>query len=395
MTAALATAQFKSTATLVIAPTVVIDANSRYVDGLEPRDLVLYDNGVAQSIQVDESFSPISLVVAIQTSSSAAAILDKLGTSGILFANLLAGDRGETAIVTFSDEVRVARDFTTNSDALKATLGRLHVQGDKAVTLDAILESFRMLAARRIDRRKILLVVAEEAGSLQQSENQSRPTGRRAAERARLLAGFSTFVEPFTAQPKKVKSKDPNKDGDPLPPDTAPGNLLNIFTELAQQGKPNGAELLTRATGGRAAAFVKKEALEEAIQAIAAEVHRQYRGQRRIAIRDRRDRHVDLIQSACTSCPKASALGRHSADRNRDVIGQHAGVPTTCRNRRSRAEPHPIEQDRLARFGRCGRADHAVIGMKRGDRFAVQRKECGRNRLCTVSELLACPAVIT
>ncbi len=276
LTAALATAQFKSTATLVVAPTVVIDANNRYVDGLEPRDLVLYDNGVAQPIQVDESFSPISLVVAIQTSSSAAAILDKLGTSGILFANLLAGDRGETAIVTFSDEVRVARDFTTSSDALKATLARLHVQGDKAVTLDAISEAFRMLAARKPDRRKILLVVAESRDRSSKTKFQSV---LQAAELQNVLVywlNFSTFLEPFTAQPKTVKSRDPEINGLALPPDTAPGNLLSIFTELAQHGKANSADKLTKATGGRSINFVKKEALEDAIQAIADEVHRQY-----------------------------------------------------------------------------------------------------------------------
>jgi VWFA-related protein len=276
LTATIAAAQFKGTATLVIAPTVVMDAKGNYVDGLEPRDLVLYDNGVAQQVQADESYSPVSLVVAIQTSASAAAVLDKLGTSGILFADLLAGDRGETAIVTFSDEVRVARNFTSNPDQLKATLSGLHVQGEKAVTLEAIMKAFSMLGARRQDRRKILLVVAEK-----RDRNSKTKFNEvlRAAERQNVVVywlSFSTFVEPFTAQPKTVKSNDPSKDGAALPPDTAPGNLLNIFTELAQQSKANGALELTRATGGRAVAFLTKEALETAIEAIAAEVHRQY-----------------------------------------------------------------------------------------------------------------------
>jgi len=91
---------------------------------------------------------------------------------------------------------------------------------------------------------------------------------------------YSPFLEPFTAQQKHVKSqdhtKDPRKDGEPLPPDMAPGNLLSVFTELAQQGKPDNSVQLTRATGGRALRFLRQEALEAAIQAIASEVHRQY-----------------------------------------------------------------------------------------------------------------------
>src|ERR1039458_1528757 len=127
LTAAVACAQFKSTAALVIAPTTVTDSKGKYIDALDPADLVLYDKGVPQPIQVDESYNPISLVVAVQTSANSAGILDKLGTSGILLTNLLAGDRGETALVTFSDEVRTLRDFTTNSDSPVAGLRSLPV----------------------------------------------------------------------------------------------------------------------------------------------------------------------------------------------------------------------------------------------------------------------------
>jgi hypothetical protein len=36
-------AQFKSTVPLVVAPTTVTDSKGRYVDGLTPEDLILYD----------------------------------------------------------------------------------------------------------------------------------------------------------------------------------------------------------------------------------------------------------------------------------------------------------------------------------------------------------------
>ena len=276
LTAALAGAQFKSTATLVIAPTTVTDSKGQYIDALDPADLVLYDNGVRQPIHVDESFNPISLVVAVQTSANSAAILDKLGSTGILFANLLAGDRGETAVVTFSDEVRVLRNFTTNSDSLAAGLRGLHVQGTGAVALDAVMQSLAMLAKRRSDRRPILLMIAEKRD---RSSKVTFPAVLREAQRQNVLIywlTYSPFLEPFTAGQKKVKSRDPEKNGEPLPPDMAPGNLLNVFTELAQHDKPDNSVELTRTTGGRAIGFLKEDALEEAIQAIASEVHRQY-----------------------------------------------------------------------------------------------------------------------
>jgi VWFA-related protein len=274
--ATVAGAQFKSTATLVVAPTTIVDSKGKYIDGLEPEDLVLYDNGVRQPIQVDESYNPISLVVAVQTAANSAAILDKLGSSGILFADLLAGDRGETALVTFSDEVRTRREFTTNSDNLSAGLRSLHVQGDGAVALEAVMQSLNMLSRRKSDRRRILLVIAEKRD---RSSKVKFETVLREAQRQNVIIywlSYSPFLEPFTAKPKTVKSKDPSKDGEALPPDMAPGNLLSFFTEIGHAAKPDSSVQLTRTTGGRAIGFLKQDALEEAIQAVASEVHRQY-----------------------------------------------------------------------------------------------------------------------
>ena len=265
-----ANAQFKGTATLVVAPTSVTDAAGKYIDGLQPSDFVLYDNGVAQPLQVDESYNPISLVVAVQTSANSDAILDKLSSSGILFSDLLAGDRGETAIVTFSDFVRVAREFTTNADALKSALGRLHVQGTGAVALDAVEEAFRMLATRKQDRRRILLVIGEKRD---RSSKAKLTAVLREAQQQNVLVYWLTYSPTLEFLGSKEKS---DKEGNPLPPETGPQNLLNVFPELGRQGKPDTSVELAGTTGGRALGFLTKDALEEAIQAVAGEVHRQY-----------------------------------------------------------------------------------------------------------------------
>src|SRR4051812_26214820 len=104
-------AQFRSTVPLVVAPTTVVDAKGRYVDGLTVEDLLLYDNNVPQKIQMEWVTYPIDLVVAVQTSENAGAVIDKLGGSGVLFSELLAAEGGETALLTFSDEVVHHLDF--------------------------------------------------------------------------------------------------------------------------------------------------------------------------------------------------------------------------------------------------------------------------------------------
>jgi VWFA-related protein len=268
-------AQFKTTTTLVIAPTTVVDAKGNFVDGLDAGSLVLYDNNVKQPIQVDEAIYPISLAVAIQTSASSAAILDKLGDSGILFSELLAGDAGETAILTFSDEVRVRQDFTGDPDLLQRAM-HMHVQGNGSTTLEGVMTALRMLSQRQPERRRIILMIAEKRD---RSSKVKLPTVLNEAQRENVLIywlTYSPFLTPFTARPKTIKSTDPKIDGTPLPPDDAPGSLLSIFTELGHRSKPDAADQLSSTTGGRAIGFLKKDALEEAVRAIGAEVHRQY-----------------------------------------------------------------------------------------------------------------------
>src|SRR5580704_11215785 len=68
----------KSTTTNIIAPTLVTDRNGDIVDGLQPAQFHLYDNGREQNIQVDVTFEPISLVVAIEASSRIDALMPQL-----------------------------------------------------------------------------------------------------------------------------------------------------------------------------------------------------------------------------------------------------------------------------------------------------------------------------
>jgi hypothetical protein len=56
----------------------------------------------------------------------------------------------------------------------------------------------------------------------------------------------------------------------------APGSLFNVFTELNHKAAVDAANLLSRTTGGRTFNFLKQSGLEDAIHAVADEVHRQY-----------------------------------------------------------------------------------------------------------------------
>jgi VWFA-related protein len=275
-TAAALFGQFRSTVPLVVAPTTVTDARGHFIDGLQPGDLLLYDNNVRQQIQLDEEVGPISLVVAIQASLNAAPMLDKVGRSGGLFADLLAGDGGETALLTFAEEVELRQDFTSDGALLSRRLKNLTVRGDGVASLDAVQRALKMLALRGARRRKIVLLIAEKRDRSSKSE---AAAVAQEAQRQNVLIywlSFSPALAYYTARPRSVHSTDPKKDGQPLPPLIGAPNLLNIFPELYQLGKPDLAELFARITGARNSGFLRRSGLEDAIQSVGEEVHRQY-----------------------------------------------------------------------------------------------------------------------
>lgn len=277
--------QFRSTVPLVVAPVTITDARGRIVDGMEPSDLILYDNNVPRPIQADVAVYPISLVVAVESSQSSKAILDKLGGSGILFSQLLAADQGETALISFSDDVTQLVDFTSDPDDLTHELKRMRPDGGGAAVLDGLRKALDMLAHRKPGRRLIVLMISESRDRSSQVKLPDVVQQVQHLNAAVYWLTYSTTLSQYTdrrvttigdVEDPAEKGKDKKKDETVLPGDTPPMNLLAPFTALAHLTRPNLAELFTRLTGAGESAFLTKGALESAIHAIGEEIHRQY-----------------------------------------------------------------------------------------------------------------------
>src|SRR5262249_27986947 len=101
---------------------------------------------------------------------------------------------------------------------------------------------------------------------------------------------YSPFLEPFTVRGKTAEDLKPidervkmakcelcpGPDDTPAPPDLGPGGIVYALGELRRMRNPDLPPLFTRSTGGRVSSFLKKDGLEQAIQLIGEEVHRQY-----------------------------------------------------------------------------------------------------------------------
>ena len=193
-------------------------------------------------------------------------------------------------MISFSDEVKVRQDFTGNPDLVNHALRMLRKEGGEAHMLDALRQALIMLEQRPPGRRRIILMIAERRD---RSSNAKLPEVMERVERLNAAVywlTFSPFLEPFTVRPKtaedlkpeaeriKMKKCDlcPAPDDTPVPPDLGPGGLIYALGELMRLHQPDLSSLFTRTTGGRNLSFVKKHALEQAIQLVGEEVHRQY-----------------------------------------------------------------------------------------------------------------------
>jgi VWFA-related protein len=245
---------------------------------------------VLQAIQLDWMTYPIDLVVAVQTGENSGAVIDKLGGSGILFTQLVAAEAGETAVLTFSDEVKVRQEFTSDPDRVTRALRTLRKDGGGGQMLDAMRQALSLLEQRPPGRRRVILMIAErrDRGSAANLAEVMEQIQRQNAVVYWLT--FSPFLQPFTVKPKtredlkpeadRILRREcalcPKPDDTPVPPDLGPGGLRFALGELFRMNQPDLSELFTRTTGGRSIGFLKKNGLEEAIQAVGEEVHRQY-----------------------------------------------------------------------------------------------------------------------
>jgi VWFA-related protein len=197
---------------------------------------------------------------------------------------------GETAVISFSDEVEVHQDFTGNPDLVIHALRMLRKEGDHAHMLDALRQALVILERRPPGRRRIIFMIAEKRDRRSQAKLAEVMERVQRLNVAVYWATYSPFLQPFTVKQKtaedlrpeaeRIKSRQcalcPAPDDTPVPLDLGPGGYIYAIGELMRLSRPDLSTLFAKVSGGRTLNFLKKNALEQAIELVGEEVHRQY-----------------------------------------------------------------------------------------------------------------------
>jgi VWFA-related protein len=286
---------------LVLVPVTVTDARGRSLDGLQPADFTLLDNGKPRPVSVDTigtGVAPLALVVAIQAAGISAPVLDKVARIGSLIQPLLTGERGCAAVLTFAEELRWLQPCTSDPTLITRAFQFVQPGAPKAARLlDAASAAIAMLGTHP-NARRVLLLISESRDRGSEAELAPVLRAAQAAGVTVYAANYSAFVTSFTQRQRRneAASNKPkttaeqagthtgappacNPSGCPdfqLPPVEQRADILGGFTELVRLGSVNTSAALTRATGGAVYSFARLKGLEEAIQKLSAEVHSQY-----------------------------------------------------------------------------------------------------------------------
>ena len=254
---------------LVLAPVTVYDSRGNSIDGLQPDDFILRDDGVLQTqFDMDTSDTvavPMAIVIAIQSSGISQPALEKIHRVGGMIQPLVSGEKGQAAVLAYDEELRVLQDFTRDSDKINGAFEIIEGRTIKTSKLiDAVAKGVEMLQTRPENYRRVLLILGE---SRDRGSKMKLDKAIEAAQRA----GVAVYPITYSAQATAWTARPQDNPPLPMEPD-----YMGAIKELARLGTSNAADALARSTGGRHLSFARLQGLEEAIARLGQELHSQY-----------------------------------------------------------------------------------------------------------------------
>lgn len=283
----------RTTVTNIVAPTLVTDRAGNIIDGLQPAQFHLFDNKKEQNIQVDVTFEPISVVLAIEKSARVDAILPQIKHLGSLMP-LVVGDHGEAAVVAFDSRIVLLQDFTTDPDKVKAAIDKIVAGNSSSRMIDTVDRAVYMLRKRPANNRKIILLVSEtrdvaSEGTVRESliDAQLSNILIYTVDITQLAARLTQKPTPPPPDPIDITARPMNL-GIPATPTTVQQNygvqnqvqfaplLKEIYTDTKRIFVDSPSEVFAKGTGGNEFFFVKQRGLEDAIERVSQEIRSQY-----------------------------------------------------------------------------------------------------------------------
>jgi VWFA-related protein len=293
---------------LVLVPVLVKSKSAKIIFSLTAEDFILTDNGVLQTVRVEEDAlgQPLALAVIVETGGQGAAHLRDYRNLGPVLDAVIGGVQHNVAVISFDSTARLEQDFTADTDTASETIAILHEGDTGAAILDALSFGIQLLRTQPSTYRRAVLLLSEtvDNGSLTSFDDAVRAV--QDTNTAIYSFGFSTTQTAVKHQASKLPapggtansneayasggcmSRDPNADPDAhgnravqaldcisdlLPP----LRLARMAFLLAKDGlKRNVPRSVAELTGGEYFAFKDAKTLTRHLITISNEVPNYY-----------------------------------------------------------------------------------------------------------------------
>jgi VWFA-related protein len=253
----------RTQANIVLVPTTVQTSKGDMIYGLKPEQFMVEDNGVPQTIRLDEDTDSLglSLVVVVQCSRSAGWEFTKMDGLGTMIDDLAGGAPREVAVVTYESAPLLLGKFSSSPEAMSRALSQLTpCEGSDAATFDAVRYATKLLAARDDHNRHAILLI---------SETRDHGSEAKPAEVIAALGRTNTVVDSVAFGPGKTEIINDLKYGG----GSGPIGLLVMAVEAL---KKNAAHELAALSGGEYINFTTQKGFDEGLHQLSNHIHNYY-----------------------------------------------------------------------------------------------------------------------
>ena len=264
-------ATITTTSTLVLVPALVQVPAGDSLQALHATDFLLTDNGVAQTVTLEDTeHQPVSIVVLLQTGGAAVEELPLYAKLDTMLGYLTANSPHQVAMVTFDSQPEYQWDFTPDVDDLDDGFTKPGPGDRGAAILDAVNHGIDMLSQQPPTQRRILIVI---------SQSHDDGSHARAEDIIRRLGENNITIECLTFSPEEKWLKDQftkPRHGNPpyqlspdLPKLIGTFNLDKPLREALGAMRENTGGAIAGLSGGEAFSFDSKASLEQQLALLA------------------------------------------------------------------------------------------------------------------------------
>jgi VWFA-related protein len=292
--------------TLVVVPALVRNKAGQLVFTLTAKDFELTDDGIAQTLKLEEDTGgePLALVVVVETGGAGARQLDKYHTLGTLIDSIAGNVRHKVAVVEFDSEPRLSQAFTSNAETVQDAMDALSPGDGGAAILDGLEFAVELLRKQPPEYRRAILLLSETVDHRSKLKAEAALRAITDTNTAIYSVAFSSSkneikqdasanmihssgdVEP--GPPGGCMAKDPDKTPDPTQTRTKqaldcagvllpPLLLIKAATETAMNGlRQNIPETVAHISGGEYFKLTDARSLERSLTTISNHMPNRY-----------------------------------------------------------------------------------------------------------------------